>query len=314
MPPSPLGASSTQVSSGTPPPVGRTTLGSTRRKVAIVGGGLGVTVAVVLLMGSAIMWVRGAMHRFDLRAASAAPSESPIAAASSAPPTVEPVRPPDTSTVDAAAAQAPLVAASPPVATPTPEAPAEAVSSRASSSAAPRANPRFAGVVAESCRGRPSASSPGRRETLRGSLSTSRQREEVEQPSRPRFPKVKPVQPLRLACGALVCSLALLAPLASAQAPAASGAIEVPLANALQGDAKAAFDSANLLIANQDFAGAITKLSQAYSLSKDPRLLFNTAICEKNLHHYARMRGTWLTQYQRDSGASLTAGESRKRW
>jgi hypothetical protein len=86
---------------------------------------------------------------------------------------------------------------------------------------------------------------------------------------------------------------------------------ELSLADSLNGDAKAAFDSANILIENQDFVGASTKLGQAYALSKDPRLLFNMAICEKNLHHYARMQ-TLLKQYEIDAGTRLTAGNREK--
>jgi hypothetical protein len=54
---------------------------------------------------------------------------------------------------------------------------------------------------------------------------------------------------------------------------------------------------------NQDFAGALLKLSQAYDLSKDPRLLYNMAICEKNLHHYTRMRAL-LERYASEAGAA----------
>ena len=37
--------------------------------------------------------------------------------------------------------------------------------------------------------------------------------------------------------------------------------------------------------------GAYAKFGQAYDLSKDPRLLFNMAICMRNQHDYARMQG-----------------------
>lgn len=81
------------------------------------------------------------------------------------------------------------------------------------------------------------------------------------------------------------------------------------LSESLTGPARAAFDSGKLLFANQDFGGALTEFAQAYEGSKDPRLLFNMAICEKNLHHYARMQ-TLLRRYQRDAGPRLT-GENR---
>lgn len=98
------------------------------------------------------------------------------------------------------------------------------------------------------------------------------------------------------------------APAAAAQAPAAaSGA--APLADALQGAAKTAYESAKLLAQNHDFNGALAEFKHAYELSKDARLLFNMAICEKELHHYAKMRAL-LEQYLRD-GAQITTAESQ---
>jgi hypothetical protein len=89
-------------------------------------------------------------------------------------------------------------------------------------------------------------------------------------------------------------------------APAAFAADGGPgLSETLGGGAKAAFESAKLLFANQDFAGALSKFAQAHDLSQDPRLLFNMAICEKNLHHYARMQ-TLLRQYEHDAGQRMT--------
>jgi PEGA domain len=73
-----------------------------------------------------------------------------------------------------------------------------------------------------------------------------------------------------------------------------------PLATSLQGAAKEAYDSAKLLVANKDYAGAVSKFQQAYDLAKDPRLLYDVAVCEKNLHHYARMQA--LLQRYREEG------------
>jgi len=122
---------------------------------------------------------------------------------------------------------------------------------------------------------------------------------------------VKSTLRAHLAGSTVACFLALFVPTAHADRPSASGTAETSLADSLRGEAKAAFDSANLLITNQDFSGASTKLNQAYSLSKDPRLLFNMALCERNLHHYARMQ-TLLKQYEHDAGASL-APENRQK-
>jgi hypothetical protein len=80
------------------------------------------------------------------------------------------------------------------------------------------------------------------------------------------------------------------------------------LSAALEGPAKQAYESAKLLATNRDFAGALAEFKHAYSLSKDPRLLFNMAICEKELHHYARMRAL-LEEYLRE-GANVATQES----
>jgi hypothetical protein len=97
---------------------------------------------------------------------------------------------------------------------------------------------------------------------------------------------------------------ALLSGQASAQStPRAPVA---PLSESLRGDARGAYESGKLLLTNHDFAGALTKFQQAYSLSSDPRLLYNMAICEKELRHYARMQAL-LQQYENDSGAALSS-------
>lgn len=111
----------------------------------------------------------------------------------------------------------------------------------------------------------------------------------------------------RLLCSVcLALALALGAPDASAQSHAV--AAERPLDKTLQGAAKDANASARILFNNGDFAGAATKYGQAYDLSKDPRLLFNLAICEKNLKHYARTQGL-LEQYEHDMGGRIAADD-----
>jgi hypothetical protein len=81
---------------------------------------------------------------------------------------------------------------------------------------------------------------------------------------------------------------------------------ERPLSESLQGAARTAYASGNLLLNNGDSAGALSKFQQAYDLSKDPRLLFNMAICEKNVRAYAKMQG-FLQRYEREGGRSLSA-------
>jgi hypothetical protein len=109
-------------------------------------------------------------------------------------------------------------------------------------------------------------------------------------------------------CSCLALALTLAAPLASAQSHAATAPRELSLEDSLQGLAKDAFVSAKILFNNSDFEGAAAKYGQAFDLSKDPRLIFNLAICEKNLRHYARTQGL-LQQYERDMGARMPADD-----
>lgn len=92
----------------------------------------------------------------------------------------------------------------------------------------------------------------------------------------------------------------------SGTAPSAA----VSLADSLQGPARQAYDSAKLLAANHDFVGALTEFRHSYELSKDPRLLFNMAICEKELRHYGRME-VLLGQYLSEGNAALISPENR---
>ncbi len=80
---------------------------------------------------------------------------------------------------------------------------------------------------------------------------------------------------------------------------------EKTLSEALQGAAKEAYTSATMLFNNGDFGGALAKYGQAYDESRDPRLLFNMAICYKNQRGYARMQGL-LQRFERESGPSLS--------
>jgi hypothetical protein len=107
----------------------------------------------------------------------------------------------------------------------------------------------------------------------------------------------------------LVGALVLFASSAFAQSPVDCQL--PPLADALQGPAKTAYSSGGLLYKNGNFAGAELKYKQAYDLAKDPRLLFNMAVCEKERHRYARMQEL-LSRYEEEAGSRLTA-EDRAR-
>ncbi len=53
--------------------------------------------------------------------------------------------------------------------------------------------------------------------------------------------------------------------------------------------ARADYAAARILYEDGDYAGAFTKLQAAYLASKDARLLWNMAACEKELRHYANV-------------------------
>ena len=121
-----------------------------------------------------------------------------------------------------------------------------------------------------------------------------------------------------------IAALSLVAPSAHAQrpgapkrAPTAKPApppVEPPappppagppsLAETLTGDAKADYASGKVLYADGDHAGSLVKFSSAYERSKDPRLLWNMAACEKNLRHYARSLKL-VRQYLKEGDAVL---------
>jgi hypothetical protein len=104
---------------------------------------------------------------------------------------------------------------------------------------------------------------------------------------------------MRLWVGGFAAALVLVAAAASAQS---SG---VKLGDALTGDAKAAYEAGKLLFVDGDFAGAEIKFNAAYDTSKDPRLLWNMAACEKSLRHYART-DVFVREYIDKGGALLT--------
>lgn len=90
----------------------------------------------------------------------------------------------------------------------------------------------------------------------------------------------------------------------------ARGKAPPALGETLVGDAKAAYNSGRLLFDDGDATGALTKFSHAYQVSGDARLLWNMAVCEKALRHYAAAasyieryleQGQELTQQQRDT-------------
>ncbi|WP_434047259.1 MULTISPECIES: PEGA domain-containing protein [Sorangium] len=96
------------------------------------------------------------------------------------------------------------------------------------------------------------------------------------------------------------------APAAAQPAPGASApAAQRPLSEALSGEAKAEYEAARILFNDGDHRNAIIKFERAYELSRDPRLLWNIALCQKNLKRYTRLLAT-IEQLLRDAGPQLT--------
>lgn len=96
-------------------------------------------------------------------------------------------------------------------------------------------------------------------------------------------------------------------PARSSKAPPGGGA---SLADSLSGGARADYDAARILYDDGDYLGALTKLESAFNASKDPRLLWNMAACEKAQRRYARMMDL-LERYLAE-GASLIGADERQ--
>jgi hypothetical protein len=84
-----------------------------------------------------------------------------------------------------------------------------------------------------------------------------------------------------------------------------------PLASALTGEAKSEYQAAVLVYADGDFGAALLKFQRAYDLSKDGRLLWNMAVCEKNLRHYSRALRL-VERYQQEARALMTEQDRRE--
>jgi hypothetical protein len=74
--------------------------------------------------------------------------------------------------------------------------------------------------------------------------------------------------------------------------------------------ARADYAAARILYEDGDYPGALTKLQAAYDASKDPRLLWNMAACEKALRHYVSVLE--LLERYASEGAQLITEEERQ--
>ncbi len=110
---------------------------------------------------------------------------------------------------------------------------------------------------------------------------------------------------------ALLLSMAATSTHAIAASPAPKTPVAAPAGATLSGPAKEAFESAKLLFGAGDFAGALVKFRVGYDLSKNTRLLWNMAVCEKNLRHYANVLRL-TEQYLREGGTQLSEEDRRQ--
>jgi len=91
--------------------------------------------------------------------------------------------------------------------------------------------------------------------------------------------------------------------------PPAKRAETKPLSESLTGDAKEAYEAAKALFRHDDFAGALLKFQQAHDASRDPRLLWNMAVCAKNLRRYTKVLE--LVESYLQEGGELLADADR---
>ena len=103
-------------------------------------------------------------------------------------------------------------------------------------------------------------------------------------------------------------SAAPAAPPVSSSAPAQPAPGPKPLAETLTGQAQRAYEAARMVLQDGDPAGALAKFREAYDASKEPRLLWNMAVCEKQLRHYAKVQKL-VEQYLGEGGDLLTQSD-----
>lgn len=112
---------------------------------------------------------------------------------------------------------------------------------------------------------------------------------------------------------ALVVAFATATTTAPAPAWAQSGgkAAAPSLSASLTGLARAEYEAGKLLYQDGDYQNALVKFTRVYELSHDGRLLWNMAVCEKNLRHYTRVLAL-LDRYLVDAGPLLSAADRQE--
>ena len=93
--------------------------------------------------------------------------------------------------------------------------------------------------------------------------------------------------------------------------PAESTPAGATLGETLTGMAKADYVAARVLYQDGDYASALVKFESAFAASKNPLLLWNMAVCEKSLRHYAKMLGL-LERYRVEARDKLTEADVKE--
>jgi hypothetical protein len=83
-----------------------------------------------------------------------------------------------------------------------------------------------------------------------------------------------------------------------------------PLATSLKGEAKTEYEQAGMLFKDGDYPGALRRYEKSYEVQPDPRLLWNIAVCEKQLRHYAKVPPLVVTFLEK--AAPLITDEERR--
>lgn len=101
------------------------------------------------------------------------------------------------------------------------------------------------------------------------------------------------------------------APPSTEPKPAESTPAGASLGDTLTGMAKADYVAARVLYQDGDYASALVKFESAFAASKNPLLLWNMAVCEKSLRHYAKMLGL-LERYRVEARDKLTEADTKE--
>jgi hypothetical protein len=111
----------------------------------------------------------------------------------------------------------------------------------------------------------------------------------------------------------LVASIACFSPLLHAQTGRGGGEASRPKRTAIRDelppDARRSWNAALELYEAKDYRGARVEFMRAYELSRNPRVLFNVGVCDKNLARYARAVAIWRQQLQ-EGAVTLSVEEA----